>query len=64
MFPFRRYVLDTGMDKKEGSWLYEIAQAIQNWLNRLQMVQFECPRHPNPSVSSISEVGRIPFSQY
>ena len=23
----------------------------QNWLNRLQMVQFECPRHSNPFVS-------------
>ena len=23
----------------------------QNWLNRLQMVQFECPRHSNPCVS-------------
>ena len=22
-----------------------------NWLNRLQMVQFECPRHSNPCVS-------------
>ena len=29
-----------------------------------QMVQFECPRHPKPSVSSISEVWRIPFSHY
>ena len=23
----------------------------QNWLDRLQMVQFECPRHSNPCVS-------------
>ena len=30
----------------------------------LQMVQFECPRHPNPSVSSNFEVGWIPFSHY
>ena len=28
------------------------------------MVQFECPRHWNPSVSPISGVGRIPFSDY
>ena len=27
----------------------------------LQMVQFECPRHPNPSVSSNFEVGRTPL---
>ena len=31
----------------------------QNGLKGLQMVQFECPRHWNPSVSSILEVGRI-----
>ena len=29
------------------------------WLNGLQMVQFEPPRHWNPSVSSILEVARI-----
>ena len=23
----------------------------QNWLNRVQMVQFECPKHPNPCLS-------------
>ena len=34
------------------------------WLNRLQMVQLECPRHLNPSVSSFSGVVRIPFSNY
>ena len=28
------------------------------------MVQFECPWHPNPSVSSNFEVGWIPFSHY
>ena len=33
----------------------------QKWLNRLQMVQLECPRHPNPSVSSFFGVVRIPF---
>ena len=27
------------------------------------MVQFECPRHPNPSVSSNFGVGRIPLFQ-
>ena len=33
-----------------------------NWLNRLQMVQFECPGHSTPSLSSILGVGRIsPF---
>ena len=31
----------------------------QNWLKGLQIVQFECPRHWNPSASSIFEVGRI-----
>ena len=36
----------------------------QNLLNRLKMVQFECPRHSNPYLSSISQVGRIPFPQY
>ena len=36
----------------------------QNGLNRLQMVQFECPRHQNLLVSSFSGVGRIPFSDY
>ena len=30
----------------------------------LQMVQFECPRHWKPSVSSTFGVGRIPFSHY
>ena len=30
----------------------------------MQMVQFECPRHWKPSVSSTFGVGRIPFSQY
>ena len=29
-----------------------------------QLAQFECPRHWSPSVSSISWVGRIPFSDY
>ena len=33
----------------------------QNWLKGLQMVQFECPRHSNPSVSSILGDGK--FSQ-
>ena len=28
------------------------------------MVQFECPRHWKPSVSSNFKVGRIPFSHY
>ena len=32
----------------------------QNQLNRLQMVQFECPEYRNPSVASI--FGGIPFS--
>ena len=30
----------------------------------MQMVQFECPRHWTPFVSSTFEVGRIPFSHY
>ena len=29
----------------------------QNGLQGLQMVQFECPRHPNPSVSSNFKAG-------
>ena len=33
----------------------------QNGLKGLQMVQFECPRHPNPSVSFSSEVALFPF---
>ena len=33
----------------------------QNGLKGLQVVQFECPRHSNPSVSSIYEVGKIHF---
>ena len=33
----------------------------QNGLKGLQMVQFECPRHSNPSVSSILRKGK--FSQ-
>ena len=36
----------------------------QKWLNRLQMVQFDCPRHWKPSVSFSSGVGRIPSSHY
>ena len=32
--------------------------------NGLQMVQFECPRHWDPSVSSNFEVRWIPFSHY
>ena len=35
----------------------------QEELNRLHLVQFECPRHLKPPVSSIFEVGRFPFSQ-
>ena len=35
----------------------------QKWLNRLQMVQLECPRHPNPSVSSFSGVVRIFYNE-
>ena len=31
----------------------------QNWLHRLQMVQFECPRHSNPCVSL--RLGEIQF---
>ena len=34
----------------------------QKGLGRLQMVQFECPRHWNPSVSSSFGVWRVPFS--
>ena len=34
------------------------------WLNGLQMVQFEPPRHWNPSVSSILGKGNSPNSQY
>ena len=36
----------------------------EKWLNRMQMAQFECPKHWNPSVSFISGVGWIPFSDY
>ena len=36
----------------------------EKWLNGLQMVQFECPRHWKPSVSFSFEVGRIHFSHY
>ena len=31
----------------------------QNWLNRLQMVQFECPRHSKPCV--LLRLGEFPF---
>ena len=34
----------------------------QEWLSRLQMVQFECPRHWNPSVLTILGVARSPLS--
>ena len=34
----------------------------QDWLKGLQMIQFECQMHWNPSVWSILEVGRIPIS--
>ena len=37
---------------------------VQNGLNGLQMVQFECPKHWNPPVSSNSGVGWIPLSHY
>ena len=33
----------------------------QKWLNRLQMVQFECPRHPNPSVCPFLKLEEFPF---
>ena len=33
----------------------------QKGLNRVQMVQFECPKHPKPPVSFFSGVGRIPL---
>ena len=36
----------------------------QKWLNGLQMVQLECPRHWKPSVTFSFGVGRIPFSHY
>ena len=36
----------------------------QNGLKGMLMVQFECPRHSNPSVSSISGIGKSPLSQY
>ena len=35
-----------------------------NWLNNQQMVQFECPRHWNLSVTSNSWVGCIPLTHY
>ena len=36
----------------------------QEELSGLHLVQFECPRHWNPPVSSNFEVGRFPFSDY
>ena len=44
-----------GTCKRDGTFRY-------NWRNRQQIVQFECPRHWNPCVTSIFEVGRIPLS--
>ena len=41
--------------KSEKVWKF----GEQNWLNRLQMAQFECPRHWNPWVSS--NFGDFPF---
>ena len=35
---------------------------VQEELNGLRLVQFECPRHLKPPVSSNFEVGRFPFS--
>ena len=35
----------------------------QEELNGLHLVQFECPRHWKPPVSSNFEVGRLSFSQ-
>ena len=50
------------------NWQYESEKvekiSEQNGLKGLQMVQFECPRHGKPSVSSILGVGRIPLSHY
>ena len=34
----------------------------QERLNKLHLVQFECPMHWKPPVSSNFEVGRFPFS--
>ena len=36
----------------------------QKGLKVMQMVQFECPRHPNPSVSFSFGMGKSPFSHY
>ena len=36
----------------------------QNWLNRLQMVQFECSRHSNPVSHSGGENSLFPFSAF
>ena len=44
------------IDQDDGKFLE------RNQLNRLQMVQFECPKYRNPCVSSI--FGRIPFSNF
>ena len=37
---------------------------VQNVLKGLQTVQFECPRHSVPSVSSISGIGKSLLSHY
>ena len=36
----------------------------QKWLKGKQLVQFECLRHPNPSVSFSSGIGKSPLSYY
>ena len=50
--------------KEMGSpaWMSRVGKnSEQHWLKGLQMIQFECPRHWNSSVSSILGVGK--FSQ-
>ena len=43
------FLLPSALRRGKGKWKsWKIVE--QKWLNRLQMVQFECPRHPNPIV--------------
>ena len=45
-------------------WTWKRHFPEQNGLKGLQMIQFECPRHSNPSVSSNSGVAWFPLSNH
>ena len=63
-FPFSHFPL-SGVIRNWQSpvWKSKVGKIFeQNWLKRLQMVQFECPRHSNICVLSI--VGWFPFSHF